>query len=185
MRRAIVLTAVLLCLTPSAPAQGPYQGYDDPRDLVEHWYRTFLGRTADRNSYVWADQLRRGAAPNAVLAGILSSDEYYAKGGSTPEGFIRNLFGDIVVRQPTPGELRYWMRRTVTQDITDPQTRKDIAYDLLTTNPGSSQWSYPTPPSPPIRDVVPEREREWERIREQQRERREYDYRRPYYPYRR
>jgi hypothetical protein len=186
MRHVILVTAALLCFASSAPAQ-TYQGYDDPRDLVEHWYQTFLHRSSagDPRSSVWADQLRQGAAPNEVLAGICGTDEYYAKGGRTPEGFIRNLFADIVVRQPTPGELNYWMRRTVTGDINDPETRKDIAYDLLSTNPGSAQWSNPNTQAPPIRDVIPERQREWERARDRWRERNQYDYRRPYYPYRR
>jgi hypothetical protein len=197
MRRVIVLSALILCVVPPAsaqypPSQGqyvPYQGFDDPQELVEHWYQTFLRRNParDRSTYAWAEQLRRGVSPNAVLAGIISSDEYYAKGGSNPEGFIRNLFADILVRPPKEGELRYWMRRALTQDITDPQTRQNIAYEILTSNPGSASGSYGAPP-PPREGYDPERERErrreWERWRDRERERDQYDYRRPYYPYR-
>jgi hypothetical protein len=183
MRRFIVLTAVLLCLVSSAPAQVSYEGYADPMDLVDHWYQTFLHRSgrADPSSYSWAQQLQQGAAPNAVLAGILSSDEYYAKGGSTPEGFIRNLYADIIVRQPTASELQYWMQRALTQNIADPETRKDMAYDILTNNPGSAQWSYTTPPVLPTQ---PGYDRDRERGREREHERDKYDYRRPQYPYR-
>jgi len=186
MRRIIGLTVLILGLATSASAQ-TYQGYGDPHQLVDHWYQTFLGRSAvaDTNSYTWAEQLRQGSAPNAVLAGILSSDEYYSKGGRTPEGFIRNLFGDIVVRQPTPSELQYWMQRTVTQNPQDPRTRQDIAYDLLTTNPGSAQGSYVVPP-PYLPGRERERDQRWEHERERwkEREREHHDYRRPAYPWR-
>lgn len=188
MRRTFVLTATFLVLASYAPAQVSYEGYGNPMDLVEHWYETFLHRSATvdlPSSSAWADQLSQGASPNSVLAGIMSSAEYYAKGGNTPDGFIRNMYGDVVVRPPTPAELQYWMQRAYAQDITNPETRKDMAYDLLTQNPGSAQWSYSTPPVAPTQTWYnPDREHERERNREHDREREKYDYRRPHYPYR-
>jgi hypothetical protein len=191
MRRIIVLSALILFVATSASAQYvPYQGFDNPRELVEHWYRTFLRREprGDPSIESWADQLRRGVAPNSVLAGIMGSDEYYAKGGRTPEGFIRNAYADVLVRPPNEGEVRYWLSRATTQDFNDPQTRRDIAYEILTNNPGSSSGSYGSapPPPPPGYDRDREREwrRDWERRRDRDRERNDYDYRRPSYPYR-
>ena len=73
-----------------------------------------------------------------VLAGILSSDEYYARGGNTPDGFIRTLFVDLTGRQPTPRELDYRLRRLYSGQ------RSDVAYEVLTRYPQS--WGQGPPP---------------------------------------
>jgi hypothetical protein len=169
MKRLILLAgAAVLAFAPAAPAQEPY--LRDPGNaaaLVDGWYQRFLGRTArtDRGSRMWVDQLVGGSSPEAVLAGILSSDEYYNRAQSRPEQFIRNLFRDVLQRQPNQREYDFWVRRAYAQDTEDMKTRQDIAYDFLSRNPGS--WRTATAPEPEPRD------------------RYDYDYRRPYYPYRR
>jgi hypothetical protein len=179
MKRLILLTATaVLSLAPSAPAQQAYPpDVGDAAALVDSWYQRFLGRTArtDRGSNSWITQLVNGSSPDQVLAGILSSDEYYGKGASRPEAFVNNLFQDVLGRRPTQREYDYWVRRAYAQNAEDMKTRQDIAYDLLTHNPGSWRTA---PGAPPPTPVPPPRDRyDYDRDR--------YDYRRPYYPYRR
>jgi hypothetical protein len=171
MRRILLFTApALLCLAPFVPAQPPFPGWGDPVSLVDSWYRTYLGRSSLQDPYssVWVSQLQGGTPAEAVLAAILASDEYYNRSGSSIQGFIQSLFRDVLGRQPTPGEFDFWMRRAYTGD------RKDIAYQLLTQNPGRATIAAPPPPPPGIPD----------RDRNRWRDRYDYDYRRPYFPYR-
>jgi hypothetical protein len=128
---------------------------DRPDDLVRSWYRRFLGREPDPMAGVWTNELRSGQDPNAVLATILGSDEYYTRAGSTPDGLVRTLFQDLTGRPPSPQEMASWTRRAATGD------RNDIAYALLTRYPQT--WTQ--------RPYIPDDHR--------------YDYRRPAWPYRR
>jgi len=180
MRTIMFLTGTaLVCLTVSAPAQTYPPNYANPSTLVDSWYRTYLGRgtEADPISRSWVDQLRQGFPPETVQAGILSSDEYYFRNGGTMQGFIQGLFRDTVGRAPSPSEMDFWLRRGYLED------RKDIAYEVLTQNPGSGVIAAPAPVAP----RYPDRDWQWRRDRDWSREwgRHDYDYRRPYYPYRR
>jgi hypothetical protein len=169
MRNLIILSALgLLSLAPAADAQYYQPPSNDPAALVDQWYMRFLGRTAttDRASLAWTNQLRQGASPESVLAGILSSDEYYNRAQSRPEAFIDNLYRDLVSRPATQNEIRFWVQRMYAQNPEDTKTRQDIAYDMLVQHPGS--WQSPSLPPPRDRD----------------RDRYDYDYHRPYYPYR-
>ncbi len=140
MRHFLYLSAAaLLCLTAS---RVDAQVYGDTTSLVDSWYRTYLGRPADPGMSGWVAQLNQGVPADRVLAGILGSDEYYMRSGSTPQGFITQLYSNILQRPPTPAELDYWVRRMYTTD------RTTIADAILTQNPGV--WvSTPAPAAPP------------------------------------
>jgi hypothetical protein len=184
MRYLVLLIAALfLSLEPSA-AQA--QTYGDPNSLVDYWYRTYLGRTPDPSGIVtWVNALNQGTPPDAVLASILGSDEYYQRAGSTPEGFISQLFNDLLHRSPRPGDLDFWVRRMYTED------RRAIAADILTQNPGVWVGSNAvvTPPAgvAPNLVVTPGievgRYRDWDRDRRWDWDRHHdiHEYRRPYY----
>jgi hypothetical protein len=136
MRR--ILTAALLAvltLTPAAPAQF---GWDQgPRELVEAWYARFLNRRPDAFAGSWVRALRSGQAPEAVLAQLLGSPEYWNKGGGTPQGFLVNLYRDVVQRDPFPQELGYWLPRMAFM------SPSEVAYSVITFFPQS--WQTPTP----------------------------------------
>jgi hypothetical protein len=175
MRTIMTITGLaLLVWTSSALGQGyaPYNS-GNPAGLVDTWYRTYLGRGSldDPGSLVWVDQLRQGFSPQAVQAGILSSDEYYFRNGGSIQGFIQGLYRDALGRSPTPRALDFWSRRAYTED------RKDLAYDMLTQNTAGGTLVAPPPPVPSYRDG--------ERRRDRDRWYDEHDYRRPYYPFRR
>jgi hypothetical protein len=134
-----------------------YGYHDQPEDLVRAWYQKYLNREVDAVGYqAWVSGLRSGTSPEMTLAGILSSDEYYLKGGNTPEGYIQTLFQDLTGRPPTPGEQDYWLRRLYHEQ------RVDIAYAMVTRYPQT--WG--AAPRPGERHEI-------------------YEYRRPIWRYRR
>lgn len=138
MRRFIFLSAVLLLWVPSV-ARAQY--YGDANALVDSWYRTYLGRAPDAGMVYWVNQLNQGKAADEVLAGILGSDEYYARAGSSPVGFLTQLYNDILKRAPAPSELNFWLPRMYTEE------RQTIADQFLNQTPGV--WVGSTPPSTP------------------------------------
>src|SRR5262245_59977618 len=77
----------------------------------------------------WAGRLDAGEAPELVLSGILGSDEYYRRAGSTPRGFVQRLFRDVTGRAPSAREVSYWAGRMRFD------TRDDVAYEVLTRYP--------------------------------------------------
>jgi hypothetical protein len=77
--------------------------------LVDGWYRVHLGRCADPGGLAgWVGQLRC-AGPEAVRAGILSSDEYYCRHGGTSEGFVTGLYREVLGREPDSREVDSWV----------------------------------------------------------------------------
>lgn len=138
--------AALLTLTAAAPAQyyPPGPQYPGPGGnavvLVQSWYRQFLNRNPDPNGIAtWTSMLQTGSQPQYVLAGILGSEEYYLKAGFNPQGFVRNLFLDVLGREPTFQELNYWLQRATFED------RATVAYAfLMQTGPGQ-QGGIPGP----------------------------------------
>src|SRR4051812_30022536 len=98
MRHFMLLALLAGGLLPaSASAQyypNGYPGYGrvDPYALVQSWYQRFLGRAPDPGSDAWIQQLQQGNPPEAVLAGILSSDEYYQRSGNNPQSYIMALY---------------------------------------------------------------------------------------------
>ncbi len=120
------LAAPAATQAPSRPEA--YQGANPDRseDLVRSWYQKYLHREPDPQWAVWVDAVRNGQEPNAVLASILGSQEYYDKAGGTPERFVQTLYRDVTGRPPTRGEMEYWVRRANDRD------RTDVAYGVLT-----------------------------------------------------
>jgi hypothetical protein len=104
---------------------------------------------------MWVDFLRQGQPPEKVLSYILGSQEYFDRAGDNPEEFVQRLFRDVTGRRPTEREFDYWMRQM------RHRSRADVAYAFLTRYAPS--WDE--------RPYYPDESR--------------YDYRRPYWPYRR
>jgi hypothetical protein len=145
MRRLLRITALALPFVVSPAAQA--QVYGDNASLMDYWYRTYLGRAPDNAAAGWIMQLNQGVPADRVQAPILGSDEYYARAGGTPQGFIRLLYSDLLKRAPSPAELDLWVRRLYTED------RTRIADEILTQNPGV--WVGISAAAPPPVTVTP------------------------------
>jgi len=171
--RRIVIPAVLGTAFLVGVASAQYPPYPAPygnpdqgaTQLVSSWYQRFLGRQPDQWSSTWIDQIRNGQSPDAVLASILSSQEYYNRGGGTPQGFIQRLFLDLTGQPPTPGQMNHWTNRLFSSD------RTDVAHALLLRYPQAWQGGAPASYYPPTPSYAPPTNY--------------YNYRRPHYPYRR
>ena len=127
--RRFILTACAAALL-AAPAQSQYGpgpgpgGYDAPEQMVEQWYRQFLGRRADPQSSVWVEQLRSGQPPEGVLAQILGSTEYYNRAGGSPDRFVAQLHRDLTGRPIAQREIAFWVNQLYRMD------RNDLAYQM-------------------------------------------------------
>jgi hypothetical protein len=161
MKRLFAFTLGLYLLAPSlAQAQTYYYrstAPGDPQTLVRSWYKRYLRREPDAGAAAWAQSLRMGHTAEDVLATILASQEYYTAAGANPAGFVRQIFMDVIGRQPSSTEVNYWANRMRFD------TRKDVAYRLLLrhpqnfsgTNPPPLNYDpgyYPDPASPTFRD---------------------------------
>jgi hypothetical protein len=73
----------------------------------------------------WINDLQRGTNSDQVLSQILASSEYFELAGSTNEGFVRELYDDLLGREPTAAELRDLTRRLQTLK------RDDVALPLI------------------------------------------------------
>jgi len=86
-------------------------------DLVNNYYKTFLGRLAEAGGLLfWEDQFNSGLPDQTVLAGILGSAEFYADSGSTSAGFISALYHDLLGRAPDSGGLTFWETKLASGD---------------------------------------------------------------------
>jgi hypothetical protein len=160
----IILPVLLGLLTLAGPASAQYyRGYyrgRDPAATVQGWYLRYLHRDVDPSGIqTWTDALASGNSPTMVLSTILGSDEYVQYNGDTPEGFVRGLYLDIVGREPSSREYRYWLRKLQYEQY------RDVAYEMLTRYPQGVDSSPP-----------PRRSRYADDY--------DYGYERPYYPYR-
>lgn len=80
--------------------------------VVDDYYRTFLGRPADPGGLsFWLGALASGARRENVVAGILSSPEYFLRQGGTSDTFVRALYRDLLRRPTSPGQLEvdFWI----------------------------------------------------------------------------
>jgi hypothetical protein len=156
--RSLILAAVAGLMLLSPPATGQYyrdyhrdyyrqhqRAYaSSPEELVRYWYEKFLKREGDAGGVAyWVQSFQQGNSPEMVLATMLTSQEYYDLGGGTPQGFITNLFRDIVGCDPSPAEYGSFLRRMRTE------SRTDLAYSLLTRYP--LNWQTPSTTYPPAR----------------------------------
>ena len=53
--------------------------------------------------------MRNGGTITQMETGFLASAEYYARSGSTPSGFVANLYVDVLGRTASAGEIQGWV----------------------------------------------------------------------------
>jgi hypothetical protein len=76
-------------------------------NLVQTYYQIFLGRGLDAGAAQWIAQLGNGTTNESVIASIVSSDEYFAKNGSTLPGFLTGVYRDLLHVTVDPAALEY------------------------------------------------------------------------------
>jgi hypothetical protein len=81
--------------------------------VVANDYQTFLGRFAGPSEIAfWVNAFEHGARNEDVVAGFISSDEYYnspAKGQGNNTAWIDSVFNDLFQSTATANDLTYWL----------------------------------------------------------------------------
>jgi hypothetical protein len=87
-------------------AQGILNSTESRGREVQILYQALLGRAADPQGLgFW---LQNSMNLEQVQAGLLGSDEFLARSGGTPEGFLTAVYRDVLGRAPGAGGLRNW-----------------------------------------------------------------------------
>jgi hypothetical protein len=95
--------------------------------IINEWYQLYLGRKPSEKEHAQMMQkVRVGTGAIAIQANIIGSDEYYKKHGSSTQGFLNAVFGDVVGRKPTAAEVN------MLQAQVNGFGRYRFAVDLLT-----------------------------------------------------
>lgn len=93
--------------------------------IVDDLYWSTLGRGPDAGGRShWIDLIRSGVTPAEVASYFYASDEYFRRSGGTATAWIRDLYTEILGRQPDAAGLVFWLGRTATM------SRTAIAHDL-------------------------------------------------------
>jgi hypothetical protein len=113
-RTLLTLTAVLVTLaTGAVDADASHSSRERSRAaaVVDGWYRHYLHRPVDpAGIHCWVPHVLQCADLCTVEAMILSSEEYFRRGGYCPRAFVVNLYRDICGDlHPTPREVGYWV----------------------------------------------------------------------------
>lgn len=90
--------------------------------MIDSLYVNALGRRSDKAGRLyWLNQMRSGLSLPSVGEYFYSSGEYWKISGSNNDGFITNLYKDVLDRMPDNGGKSYWV------DLLDRKTisRKD------------------------------------------------------------
>lgn len=98
--------------TLGAVASGIFESQERLDPLIAQFYRNYLGREPDANGLAnWRRVWQRDGGPDNVLAGILSSPEFYQNAGGTHRGFVTELYRKYLNREPDPTGLNNWVTR--------------------------------------------------------------------------
>lgn len=123
--------------------------------IVDGLYRSTLGRGPDTGGRShWINVIRSGATPAEVASYFYASDEYFRRSGGTATAWIRDLYTEILGRQPDVDGLVFWLSRTTTVSRTaialdfyqSLESRRDrvaaLFERLLGRAPDAGGWAY-------------------------------------------
>lgn len=95
--------------------------------LIGDAYDHYLGRQPDAAGLqTWLGVMERGVTISQMESGFIASDEYWARAGATPAGWVAALYGDVLGRAPGPAEVRHWV-----EVIAGGGTREQVAMGFL------------------------------------------------------
>ncbi len=96
---------------PARPAAARLMAVSDEwlAAVVTGIYDTALDRGPDPGGLAfWIGRLRAGVRVTTLTAQVYGSDEVWARGGSTPEGFVEDVYPRIMGREASPDDVEYW-----------------------------------------------------------------------------
>jgi hypothetical protein len=126
MTRTLVLAVPTLLL---AVSLAPAQTYSDrgtmPSDS-QMLQKGYLRREATPDTGAWIQSDR---SPEDAQFRTLTSAEYYTRAGGTNPSYVRQLYADVIGREPLPAEINYWVGRL------SYQPREDVVHQMMRFHP--------------------------------------------------
>ncbi|MGH7138138.1 MAG: DUF4214 domain-containing protein, partial [Pirellulales bacterium] len=135
-------TGFLAAHNTPAGRQDAIAGFMDSPEYKAHYittlYEVFLGRAPEASGLqYWTDKMGEPGTPGLhggsadesfILSAIVGSDEFYARAGGTPEGFVNALYQDLLGRPGEAAGVAGWVALVNAQ----PSNRDGIVRLFLT-----------------------------------------------------
>jgi Domain of unknown function (DUF4214) len=119
--------------------RGVFRSTEASRKWAAQAFELFLGRNPDASgSAFWTNRLHTGTRYDEFESGLIGSNEYFHREGSTNANFVDGAYQDLLQRTPSVGETAYWVGRltaganrgSVTLTIDRSSERRRIIADL-------------------------------------------------------
>lgn len=95
--------------------------------LLQSIYQDYLNRSAEPDELrFFLDVLNAGGGFHYVVEAIVGSDEYFRRSGGTNAAWVIQVYGDLLGREPSRGDLTRW-----TSFLDNDGAREDVAARLL------------------------------------------------------
>jgi len=124
----------------SVIAQGIFESNERLDPIIEQYYHDFLLRSADDSGLAyWRDQVwKRDGGPENVIAGMISSPEFFQSAGGTNADWIQALYQRLLNRTADSQGLSFWENQLDQHSETEEQvvlgfTNSDENYKNLIT----------------------------------------------------
>jgi hypothetical protein len=107
----------------SVVAQGIFESNERLDPIIQQYFQEFLLRPADAQGLAyWRDQVwKRDGGPENVIAGMISSSEFFQSAGATNAGWVAALYQRLLNRTPDAQGLAYWVQALNSHQLTESQ----------------------------------------------------------------
>ena len=114
----------------SIVAQGIFESNERLDPIIQQYFQQFLLRPADAQGLAyWRDQVwKRDGGPENVIAGMISSVEFFQSAGGTNAGWVTALYQRLLHRNPDAQGLSFWLQALNQQQATKPQVVLGFLY---------------------------------------------------------
>jgi hypothetical protein len=104
-------------------AQGIFESDERLNPIISQYYRDYLLREPEAEGVAfWRDQVwKRDGGPENVVAGMISSPEFYHSAGGTNSGWTTALYQRLLGRSPDAGGSEYWVSNLDQHRMTQQQ----------------------------------------------------------------
>lgn len=104
-------------------AQGFFESNERLDPIITQFYHDYLLRPIDSSGLqYWRDQVwKRDGAPDNVVAGVISSPEFYRSAGGTDSGWVTALYERLLNREPDSQGLGFWVGNLHSHQMSEPQ----------------------------------------------------------------
>ncbi len=103
-------------------AQGIFESDEHLDPIIEQYYQQFLLRQADPGGLAHWDQVwKQFGGPEEVIAGMISSPEFFQASGGTNSGWVSALYDRLLNRAADAQGLQYWTNLLDQHQLTEQQ----------------------------------------------------------------